>query len=145
MTDTLNAPALPADAIFVPGCVAGVTREQIAALRGKALSRLDYGRGRHVQIDGSTLLDLLTIAEAIPALAARISAPAAPAGWKLVPIEPTDAMLDVGHEAIKDRHERNCGQWGECGGNSRDEARAGWSEMLSAAPVSPNAASGEQS
>jgi hypothetical protein len=57
---------------------------------------------------------------------------AAPSGWKLVPIEPTDEMLDDGHEALDDLH--HTGRFGECPGLKWGDAKACYQAMLSAAP-----------
>jgi hypothetical protein len=68
--------------------------------------------------------------------AATVAQPSAETvAWKLVPIEPTETMIDQGHDAIKEVHERGCGQWGECGGNSWSESSAAWKAMLAAAPA----------
>ncbi|QHJ00082.1 hypothetical protein GT347_20120 [Xylophilus rhododendri] len=66
--------ALPAERpISVQGCVSGITLDRMKALRAKALHQLDFGsHGRHVQIDASELLELLTIADAVPALLAAL-------------------------------------------------------------------------
>jgi hypothetical protein len=57
---------------------------------------------------------------------------AVPSGWKLVPIEPTDNMLDDGHEALDDRH--HTGRFGECPGLKWSDAKACYQAMLAAAP-----------
>lgn len=62
--------------------------------------------------------------EAAPAL----EAPAAPAGWKLVPVQDTPSMWTAGGEAIK-----------SCGGHERDAASLAYKAMLAAAPQAPAA------
>lgn len=52
-----------------------------------------------------SIIDLLedarnAIADLKANLAAAESRPAVPAGWKLVPVEPTDEMIDAGADAI---------------------------------------------
>lgn len=52
--------------------------------------------------------------------------------WQLVPREPPFRMVDEGMAALQETHD--VGQWGECGGNSIDEAAACYKAMLAAAP-----------
>lgn len=60
----------------------------------------------------------------VRALLARVSAPAALAGWKLVPEQDTPAMWTAGGKAIK-----------ACGGHERDAASLAYKAMLAAAPT----------
>jgi hypothetical protein len=66
-----------------------------------------------------------------------LSQPAAVEGWKLVPVEPTEAMLDDGHEALDDQH--HTGRFGECHGLNWSDAEKCYRAMLSAAPAPPSA------
>jgi hypothetical protein len=66
-----------------------------------------------------------------------LSQPAAVEGWKLVPVEPTEAMLDDGHEALDDQH--HTGRFGECPGLNWSDAEKCYRAMLSAAPPPPSA------
>jgi hypothetical protein len=58
---------------------------------------------------------------------------------KLLPVEPTDKMMDDGHEALDDRH--HTGRFGECPGLTWGDAKACYQAMIAAAPsqeVEPN-------
>lgn len=57
-----------------------------------------------------------------------LEAPAAPAGWKLVPVQDNPSMWTAGGEAIK-----------SCGGHERDAASLAYKAMLAAAPQAPAA------
>jgi hypothetical protein len=81
--------------------------------------------------------DKLAFARAVLYDAAAPGAAALPAGFRLVPIEPTTDMLDEGREAMRDSH--NVGNWGECGGVNWGDAEACWRAMLSSAPTSDSA------
>lgn len=59
-----------------------------------------------------------------------LEAPAAPAGWKLVPVQDNPSMWTAGGEAIK-----------SCGGHERDAASLAYKAMLAAAPQAPAAPS----
>ncbi|MDQ0135706.1 hypothetical protein J2T08_003627 [Neorhizobium galegae] len=66
----------------------------------------------------------------MPKIDSNTSAPQphVPAGWKLVPIDPTDAMVEAGHMARMNI----AGGYGGPGG---------WQAMLDAAPPSPSSLS----
>jgi hypothetical protein len=78
-----------------PAAVAGPAREEIAALREEhGITSTGRGIKEFEQVD-AFVRAVLQRWGAAPAL----EAPAAPAGWKLVPEKPTDAMLGAAQKA----------------------------------------------
>lgn len=63
-----------------------------------------------------------------------------PEGMVMVPVKPTDKMLDDGHEALTDRHKS--GVYGACPGLSWGDAKACYRAMIQAAPDTDVSVSG---
>lgn len=86
----------------------------------------ENGTGFVERVTGFSVIDLVAEVRRLREIVAQQAAPAVPAGWKLVPVEPTDDQLVAGQEEwVRGRR----GALEDC-----MEANAIYAAMLAAAP-----------
>lgn len=103
--------------------VVGITEELLAELEAEANASLgENGTGFVERVTGFSVIDLVAEVRRLRENVAQKAAPAAPAGWKLVPVEPTVEIL-AAHDALPFRQI-----------TTPEEV---WAAMLAAAPAAP--------